>query len=73
MDLTLARQVLYYLSHSTSPFFSVLNIFEIGSHELFAWAAFKLILLICASYVTRIIDVGHWCQVPYFLFIFFIF
>jgi hypothetical protein len=30
----------YTLSYSTSPFF-VLGIFEIGSHELFAWAGFE--------------------------------
>jgi hypothetical protein len=29
------------LSHSTSPLF-VIYFFEIGSHELFAWAGFKL-------------------------------
>jgi hypothetical protein len=30
----------YTLSRSTSPFF-VKGFFEIGSHELFAWAGFK--------------------------------
>jgi hypothetical protein len=33
--LALARQLLYYLSHSTSPVF-VLGILEIGSHQLSA-------------------------------------
>jgi hypothetical protein len=47
------------LSHFTSP---VLDIFEIGSHELFAWDWFWVsILLISASWVARIIDVSHWC------------
>jgi hypothetical protein len=34
----------YTLSHSTSLifFFLMLVIFEIGSHELFSWAGFKL-------------------------------
>jgi hypothetical protein len=29
------------LSHFTSPFF-MMGFFEIGSHELFAWAGFEL-------------------------------
>jgi hypothetical protein len=32
----------YTLNHSTSPFF-VIGFFEIGVHELFVWAGFKLI------------------------------
>jgi hypothetical protein len=31
----------YISSHSTSPFV-VIGFFEIGFHELFAWAGFKL-------------------------------
>jgi hypothetical protein len=31
----------YTLSHSTSPFF-VMAFFEIGFHELFAWAGLEL-------------------------------
>jgi hypothetical protein len=38
--LTLARQVLYYLSHSTSPFLCVLGT-QIGSQELFGQAGFE--------------------------------
>jgi hypothetical protein len=30
----------FTLSHSTSPF-SVMDFFEIGSHELFPWAGFE--------------------------------
>jgi hypothetical protein len=37
----LVRQVLYHLSHTSSPFFS--GYFgDGGSHELFAWAGLKL-------------------------------
>jgi hypothetical protein len=36
----IARQVLYCFIHSNSPFF-VLDIFEIGSRELFAQAGFE--------------------------------
>jgi hypothetical protein len=39
--LPFARQSLYYLSHSTSPFFA-LGVFEVGSCKLFALAGFKL-------------------------------
>jgi hypothetical protein len=38
--LTLARQSLYLLSHSASPFF-MLGIFKIGSYKLFAQAGLK--------------------------------
>jgi hypothetical protein len=38
--LTLARQALYHLSHSTSPVF-VLGIFKTGFLKLSAWAGFK--------------------------------
>jgi hypothetical protein len=38
--LTLARQVLYHLSHSASPLgVCVLGIFEMGSLELLPWLA----------------------------------
>jgi hypothetical protein len=30
----------FTLSHAASPFF-VVGFFELGSHELFAWAGFK--------------------------------
>jgi hypothetical protein len=33
-------QEIYHLNHSASSFL-VLVIFEIGSHELFAWAGFE--------------------------------
>jgi hypothetical protein len=34
--------MLCHLSHSASPFFCVLGIFEIGCHELFAQADFEI-------------------------------
>jgi hypothetical protein len=49
----------YTLSHSTSPFFSL----EIGPHKLFAWAGFKLILLISASWIASIIGMSHWLTI----------
>jgi hypothetical protein len=36
----LAKQALYYLSHTSSPFFLV--ILEMGSWELFVWAGLEL-------------------------------
>jgi hypothetical protein len=32
----------YTLNYSTNPFFFVIDFFEIGSRELFAWAGFEL-------------------------------
>jgi hypothetical protein len=59
-DLTLARQALYYLSHSVSPVF-VLGIFGIGFLQLFVWGWPQiLILLISASWVARITSVSQW-------------
>jgi hypothetical protein len=46
------------LSHSTSPLF-VIYFFEIGSHELFAWAGFKLWSSWSVSWVPRITDMSH--------------
>jgi hypothetical protein len=40
------------------PFF-VLGIFEIGSHNLFAWTGFKPRFSISASQVARITDISH--------------
>jgi hypothetical protein len=57
----------YTLSHSTRPppFFLWWVFFEIGSHELFAWAGFEwlwtLILLISASWGVGTIGMSHWC------------
>jgi hypothetical protein len=50
--LMLARQMVYHLSHSTSPF--VLGISEIGSPELF-----PRILLISASWAARVTGPAH--------------
>jgi hypothetical protein len=47
-----------------------LDIFKIGSCELFAWTGFEpwsswsLILLISAPWVARITGVSHWCLSP---------
>jgi hypothetical protein len=42
--------------------FLVLGIFEIGSHELFAWVGFKLpSSWSLPTWVARIIGVSHWC------------
>jgi hypothetical protein len=43
-----ARQMLYHLGHSTSPFL-VLGIFKIRSLELFAWVLQTTMLLILDS------------------------
>jgi hypothetical protein len=58
-DFTLAKQALYCLSHTSSPF--ALVIVEMGYHELFClgWS-WKAIVLISASQVARIIDLSHW-------------
>jgi hypothetical protein len=37
----------------------VLDIFQIGSQELFAWLASTTILLLSASCIARIIDMSH--------------
>jgi hypothetical protein len=60
----------FTLRHSTSPIF-VMGIFEIGSHELFAWGWFQtMILLISTSWVARISVVSHWCLArPHFLYL----
>jgi hypothetical protein len=58
--LTLARQLLFHLSHSISPFF-VMGIFKIGSHKLFAQGlALNTVVLIFASWVARITGVSGW-------------
>jgi hypothetical protein len=50
----------YTLSHSTNHFLWRV-FFKMGSHELFAQADFwTAILLISASWVSRIIGVSHW-------------
>jgi hypothetical protein len=36
----MAKQVLYHLSHTYSPFFALV-ILEMESYELFAWAGLK--------------------------------
>jgi hypothetical protein len=60
--LTLARQGLYHLSHSTSPFY--LGYFEdrILSLPMLIWT---LILLFYASQVARITSISHQCQTQY--------
>jgi hypothetical protein len=48
------------LGHSATPF-SVMGFFEIGSCELFVWGwLWTGILLISATWVTRITGVSHW-------------
>jgi hypothetical protein len=61
--LTLARfprQARYHLSHSAALF--VMGIFKTGSHELFAWAGFKLPS--SWSWIARITGVSHWHLAP---------
>jgi hypothetical protein len=61
-DLTFARQTLYHWDISTSPilWWYFFSFFEEGSWELFAWDWFQTqILLISASWVTRIIAVSY--------------
>jgi hypothetical protein len=50
------------------PFF-VLDIFDTGSHKLFAmgWPPSE-ILLMSASWIARIIDVSHWCSRAWVMF-----
>jgi hypothetical protein len=40
----------------------VLDIFEIGSHELFAWAGFELQSSLSLPLAARITGVSHRCQ-----------
>jgi hypothetical protein len=55
----LAKQVLYCLSYTSSPF--ALVILEMRSYEPFAWAGLKpkMKLLISSSQVARITDVSY--------------
>jgi hypothetical protein len=49
--------------------FSVLDIFEIGSHGLFVWGwLWTAVLLIFASWVARITGMSHWCLAYLFFF-----
>jgi hypothetical protein len=55
---TLARQVIYHLSHSPAVF--CVEYFQIGSQELLAQSQlWTLILLISASLIARIIGLSH--------------
>jgi hypothetical protein len=57
--LILAEQVLYYLTHSTSPVWCCI-VYMIRSRELFSQSWLRtMILLISASWVTRITGVSH--------------
>jgi hypothetical protein len=51
----LARQSFLLLEPLLQPFF-LMGIFEIGSHELFAWAGFEL----RSSSVARTTGISHW-------------
>jgi hypothetical protein len=60
-DFMLAKQVLYHLSHTSSPFCSgYFGDVEMGSHELFfpSWLQIK-ILPISASKIARITSASH--------------
>jgi hypothetical protein len=58
--LVFARQVLYHLSHTFSPFY-VMGFFEIGSPELFTRGWLRTsVLWLSASWVARTTGVSHW-------------
>jgi hypothetical protein len=63
----LAKQMLYYLSHASIPFFSV--ILEGGGlvNYLLGWPQ-NVILRISASHVARITGVSHQCQAYFVLY-----
>jgi hypothetical protein len=57
---TLARQMLYYLSHSASPFLCGFFWDRVSWTICPGWPQTK-ILLISASWVARITEMSHWC------------
>jgi hypothetical protein len=65
LSFELAKQALYCLSHTCSPFRSDYFGDEVSSTICLGWPP-TLILLISASEITRIKHMSHWCHCFFF-------
>jgi hypothetical protein len=54
----LLRQALYFLNHSASPFFFMLDIFEIGPH-FFCPGCPQIVILLCLPPYDYKREAGH--------------